>query len=267
MLEIEFKLDKNILARAMISKSAMPKHFADYLFDKYRPSYILLQKNLIEKQIDENILLEVRQQKFFDEYIIEAKSNLVRIRKNWQKNKDEINMFINKIIKKSFILRTTAFILSPKLNRGINIGNNQFVWGHEKGLTDKNYDLVYLVHESLHSYFKHNEITHAIIENIADTELAKLLNNSENGYVGHDNIKNLHIKILPFWNIYLNKPQERIEKENKINNISYNLNDFYIYESQIKNMNIDDFIVFLESLDLNKLIDLKTTYTINFRKT
>ena len=159
----------------------------------------------------------------------------------------------------------TAIIASPTLNCGYNIGDNQFIWGHKNGLADENYDLVYLVHESLHSYFKNSEITHAIIENIADFELAKLLNNSEKSYTGHDYIKNLHIKILPFWNLYLNKKREYIENENIINNITYNFNAFSKYHSKIKNMNIDDFVEFLEQLNLDKLIDLKNIYTINIK--
>ena len=94
--------------------------------------------------------------------------------------------------------------------------------------------MVYLVHESLHSYFKNDEITHTIIENISDLELAKFLNNSKKGYMVHDKLKNLHIKILPFWNLYLNKEQEEIENENKINNISYNKKDFWEYTRTIR---------------------------------
>ena len=113
MLEIEFKTDKEILARAMISKNAMPMDFAKYLFQKYRTSYLLLQNNLMEKEIDDNLLLELMQQKFFEEYINEAKENLLRMQENWQTNKDKINMFLDKIFKKNFILKTTAFIVPP----------------------------------------------------------------------------------------------------------------------------------------------------------
>ena len=86
MLEIEFKTDKEILARAMISKNAMPMDFAKYLFQKYRTSYLLLQNNLMEKEIDDNLLLELMQQKFFEEYINEAKENNAQ-----QKNSSDCN--------------------------------------------------------------------------------------------------------------------------------------------------------------------------------
>lgn len=265
MLNIKFETDIDILARIMISKNRIPTEFANYLWNKYKLSYKLLQENLQSNEIDSNIILELQQQKYFKTCCTEADQNLQRIQNSWTKNKDKINLFLSKVFKKDFTLNVTAIIVSPTLNCGRNIGDNQFIWGHKNGLTDENYDLVYLVHESLHSYFKNDNITHAIIENITDFELAKLLNNSEKGYTGHDYIKNLHIQILPFWNLYLNKSQKSIEKESIINNITYNLNDFYKYKPQIKNMNIDEFVEFLEKLNLDKLLDIKSSYTINIK--
>ena len=266
MLSIKFKTDSNIMARIMISKSIIPTKFANYLWNKYKLSYKLLKENFKSTKIDSNIILELQQQEYFKTHCIEANQNLQRIQNSWTKNKDKINLFLSKVFKKDFTLNVTAIIVSPILNCGGTMGDKQFIWGHNNGLTDENYDLVYLVHESLHSYFKNDMITHAIIENITDFELAKLLNNSEKGYTGHDYIKNLHIKILPFWNLYLNKTQKHIEEENIINNITYNLNDFYKYKPQIKNMNIDEFVEFLEKLNLDKLLDVKNVYTINIKK-
>ena len=233
MLEIEFKTDKEILARAMISKNAMPMDFAKYLFQKYRTSYLLLQNNLMEKEIDDNLLLELMQQKFLD-----------------------------KIFKKNFILKTTAFIVPPSLNRGINIGNNQCVYGHINGLNDENYDLVYLVHEALHSYFKNDIISHSIIEKIADIELAKFLNNNELSYECHNFTKTMHIKILPFWNLYLNKPDDLIKKENKQQNIIYDIDSFKCYENEIKEMDIDAFVQFLIKFNLYNNLDLTCQYVL-----
>lgn len=193
---------------------------------------------------------------------MKLKKNLERIRNNWEKNKNKINLFLNEIFKKVFTLEVTAIIFAPSLNCGINIGNNKFLWGHEHGLIDENYDMVYLVHESLHSCFKNDEITHTIIENISDLELAKFLNNSKKGYMVHDKLKNLHIKILPFWNLYLNKEQEEIENENKINNISYNPKEFWEYKTNIQNMDIDDFVKFIKQLNLEDLMSIKCSYSI-----
>ena len=261
MLNIRFQIDDNIMAKIMISKSMMPKKFAHYLWDNYKISYSLLIKDIKSNEINNNIILELQQQEFFKISYEKAKKNLERIQNNWEKNSDRINLFLNKIFKKEFTLDLTCIIVPPSLNTGTSIENNQIVWGHVNGVNDNNYDLVYLVHESLHSYFEKNDLTHTIIENIADIELAKFLNKT-NSYEGHPDLKSMHIKILPFWNIYLNKKQEDIVRENKINNISYNLKDFVEYKTKIKNLNIDEFVEFLEKLNLDKLLDIKSSYTI-----
>ena len=261
MLRIKFKNDADVLAKIMISKSMMPKKFAHYLWDNCKLSYSLLLKDIKSNEIDNNIILELQQQDFFRNYYEKAKKNLERIQNIWKKNSDRINSFLKKIFKKEFTLDSTAIIVPPSLNTGTSIGNNQIVWGHVNGVNDENYDLVYLVHESLHSYFFKNDLTHTIIENIADIELAKFLNKT-NSYEGHPDLKPMHIKILPFWNLYLNKGLEEIERENKINNIAYNLKDFVEYKTKIKNLNIDEFVEFLEKLNLDKLLDIKSSYTI-----
>ena len=262
MLNIKFKTDIDLMARLIISKNKMPIEFANYLWNKYKVSYMCLQRDLNSKEIDNNIILELQKQDFFERLCQGADKNLERIENNWVKNKSKINLFLDNIFKKDFTLNQTAIIVDPSLCAGMNIGNDQFVWGHKNALLDKNYDLVYLVHESLHSYFPNNTLTHAIIENIADIELSKYLNNTDKPYDCHEYTKVQHIKILPFWNIYLNKSREDIEKENKISNITYNVNDFAKYKPQIKNKNIDDFVEFLEQQDLT---DVKVNYKISVK--
>ncbi len=255
MLNITFKIDKNIIARFVISKNIMKREYANYLWSKYQFSYMKLQHKVLDNTIDNNIILELQQQDFFNDYLKDAEENLKRIENYWQANKDKINTYLEKIFKKNFDLTTTAIIVPCYFNSGMNIGSNEFIWGHNKGLKNANYDLIYIVHESLHSYFKDNMITHAIIENIADIELSKFLKSTDIANDAHDYLKDTHIKVLPFWNIYLNKSKETIEKENEENNISYNFNEFKTYEKEISKMNIDDFVNFLESLNLNQTIN------------
>lgn len=265
MLNIKFKIDKNILARLVISKNYMPKEFANYLWDKYRLSYVVLQRNYKLEQIDNNIIKELQNQKFFKDYCDEAEQNLKRIQTNWLKNSEKINKFLTNIFKKDFLLDMTAIIVFPRLNVGENIVNNQFVWGHLEGVKDEAYDLTYLVHESLHSYFKRSLLTHTIIENISDIELAKYLKHSEQGYECHNYTKNLHLQIFPFWNLYLGKTKVEIEKEQKINNINYNIDDFQKFESKVKDLNIDEFINFIETIDIEKIVKSRCFYYLEIK--
>ena len=216
MISITFKVEPDFIARYMIKKSKMPRDFANFLWNKYNCSYISLQKNMQSNNIDLNILKELKEQDFFIETLEKAKENLKRIEKNWGLNKEKINNILFKLMKTQFDLHTTCFVLSPELNGGHHLGNFSFIWGHEMGLKNPNYDLVYLVHESLHSYFNSDDLSHAIIENIADIELSKLLDQTNIcRYDTHPFLQELHAKILPFWNLYLNHNKSEISKEDK----------------------------------------------------
>lgn len=247
MLDIKFKIDKDSLARIVIATSRMPTDYADYLWDKYRSSYQQLQRDAFSSKIDNEILKELQSKAFFENYYSEAKDNLKRVVSAWKENKGKINKFLKDILKMEINLKMTAYICSPNMKMGKNIKNNCFVWGHVDGLTDKNYDLVYLVHESLHSYFEWNNLTHAIIENITDVELAKYLNNSKNGYAYHDFTHDMHVRIYPFWNLYINKPVEDIKEDMKITNIKYDIKKFERYRTTLSKMNIDAFVEFLKN--------------------
>ncbi len=226
-MNISFKTNQDILAREMIKKSKMPTEFANYLWNKYNLSYKKLQKNVCDENIDKNILKELKKQSFFKDCYQLSKQNLLRIKQNWQNNKKEIDNFLKHICNKDINLNLTCFVVYATLCSGHSNRNNTFVWGHKKGNIDKNYDMVYIVHESLHSYFKSSDLTHVVIENICDIELAKHLNKTTKGYDVHEFLKPLHKKIDPLFRAYKN--------ENKNAN------------SKFYNMNIDDFVKYLET--------------------
>lgn len=247
MLNINFVIDEEILAREIISRSCMPTEFANYLWDKYNSSYIKLQRLVICKEIDINILSEVKKQKFFKDIYNIATANLERIRNAWEKQKEIINKFLLTIMRVDFQLNMDCYIVSPNLNAGHNIGNNKFVWGHELGINDINYDLVYLIHESLHSYFDQDTLSHTIIEKISDIELSRLLNSKNKVYSVHDFTQKFHIKIFPFWNLYLNKTKQEIIEEQNFFNTDYDIEKFEKYRNKLKLMHINQFIEFVKT--------------------
>ena len=83
MLHIQLRVDENIIARIIINISKTPVDFANYLWDKYRISYMKLQKN-IKENIDGNILKEVKAQEFFIETIIDTINYLTILQKYWK---------------------------------------------------------------------------------------------------------------------------------------------------------------------------------------
>lgn len=222
----------------------MPVDFANYLWEKYNSSYISLKKSIHANDIDPNIVKEVQKQGFFIKEALFAQKNLKRIKKEWKHNKKDINEFLNKIFKCPIELTTTGYIFSPQFREGCNIGNNEFLWVHENGLENSNYDLVYLVHESLHSFFDLDDLSHTIIENISDVELSKTLNKTKYGYQGHKFLRDYHAKMLPYWNLYLNRSQEEIAEEQKYQKVEYNAKDFEKYRNKLSTMDILEFTEF-----------------------
>ena len=97
MININFLVDEDFIAREMISTSTMPTDFANYLWDKYRNSYIQLKNNRNANNIEKDIILELKQQDFFQSIIKDANENKDRIQQNWENNHTRINNFIEHI--------------------------------------------------------------------------------------------------------------------------------------------------------------------------
>lgn len=265
MLNINFEVNEEVILIFMIQRRLMPTDFANYLLEKYNDScellkkyensYTLVQKAIYNNEIDLNIFEEIKQQPFFNRIVKMAQENCERIKSIWENKKDEINNFLTNIAKTDFLLENKAYIVPSSFCRGVNIGNNCFIWGHRYGLENENYDLVYLVHESLHSIFPKGDICHAIIENIADIELCKYLNKTKVGYETHKKkgIQEAHAQILPYWNLYLNKSVEEIEEEQKLLNTTYDINEFEPYRDELSKMNMVEFTNFVLALNANKI--------------
>lgn len=262
MLEINFEVNEEIIARRLLEDNRMPVDIANYLWDKYRMSYMALQRSFLAENIDKNLIEELCKQKFFRKIVQDSKNNMARIEKNWKENQLIINNFLKKILKLELNLQVTAYIVPPEYNQFIGSfkKGNKFIWGHWKGLEDKNYELVYLVHESLHSYFERGELTHAIIEKISDIELARFLNKTENHYAYHKENQEEHIKIYPFWNLYLNKTKEEIIKDQKFTKISYDIEKYERYREILSKLNIDEFLQFAKENE--NTINYQTYYEI-----
>lgn len=247
MLNIDFKVSEEILARVIIYKSSMPTDFANYLWDKYKDSYRELKKRLSSHNVDANIIKEVQQQEFFIKYLQDAKDNLIRIKRGWLSNQNRIETFLKNIFKVDIDLFITGYIVSPSLNCGTNIGGDSIVWGHNKGLKNLNYDLVYLVHECLHSFFPKGNLYHAIIESIADVELAKMLNNTAESYPCHAFTKEMHDTIYPYWNLFLGKSKEQICLELEHSKREYDIEKYENERDCLESLNIFEFVKFMES--------------------
>lgn len=130
-----------------------------------------------------------------------------KIEKEWNKKGNKALSELEKIIRIPLPTKEIkVYITHPSLNNGLTVSPDIIVWGHKEEW--KNYSIVYLCHELLHTIFWDNpsEITHAIIELATDQELRIRLNKKGEYFdiSGHKNLIKIERKILPEWKKYLN---------------------------------------------------------------
>ena len=135
------------------------------------------------------------------------------IEKEWNNKRINITKIVEEITgEKLSDIKIDVLITHPKLCNGMALPNSDTIcWGHKENWD--NYSMVYLMHETLHLILDKklgkNNLTHAIIELIADQELRIRLNKngiyfkeSKEG-VGHPFLIKLSKVLLPYWKKYL----------------------------------------------------------------
>ncbi len=105
----------------------------------------------------------------------------------------------------------SVYVTHPKLNNGICLSPNIICWGHEEEW--KNYSIVYLCHEILHTMFweDNSEITHSVIELATDNELRIRLQKKGKYFETKTNRKILK-KIYPKWINYLKNNNQNLKE-------------------------------------------------------
>lgn len=206
------------------------------LYNKYRYAYKYIMhcyKNNID--IDKtfiniiNSYYELASNNIFVNLYKEVLDFRDKIIIEWNGKKDIIISFLENIMRIKITGKFIMLCLSPRIFGGQNIdryfNKNIFYYGHHESWD--NYNVVYITHEILHSFFDYDDINHCIIQFIADNELRMKLNNSkkyfeENGkIVGHKRLRELENKILPYWIQYLSSTKNIYEFRDEMKNILY----------------------------------------------
>jgi len=194
-----------------------PSHASWAIEELWRQSFftpILLKKsftNAIQEMI--KIQTEIKQSKEFEKLYRETQKYLILTKKRWKKMEKVIFPFIENISGISLPSKTIKiFINHPNVNTGLSFSDKNIIyWGHSEDW--ENYTAVYICHEIMHILTKNEEknkdIMHALIELMTDNELRIKLNRKgeyfkENNFeIGHYELRELSIKILPYWKKYL----------------------------------------------------------------
>ncbi|KKS16515.1 MAG: hypothetical protein UU80_C0005G0008 [candidate division WWE3 bacterium GW2011_GWA1_41_8] len=194
----------------------------NHFWDKYHLGYRMLQGNHldiftsdswkvqlgkatseIEQMIDEGMKTDL-----YTKLLANAEDYKKWLEDEWVRNTDKIETELKNIVKTDLPDAVfTVYVMGNLMHVGRYLGNEKIAWGHKEEWD--NYSLVYLVHEYLHEYFSYNQLEHAVIELIADNELRIRLNKSgeyftcEGKSVGHEDLRDIENKILPYWQKYL----------------------------------------------------------------
>jgi len=140
------------------------------------------------------------------------------VEREWKKVGDTALNELQKITKIPLPQKTiSVYITHPKLRNGVTLNQKTIVWGHPEDW--KNYSVVYICHEIMHTIFWENKSknSHAIIELVTDNELRIRLNKKGKYFkekkfgIGHEHLRKIEQKILPRWKDYLkNKGKKNI---------------------------------------------------------
>ncbi len=262
---LHFVCDKDIMIASLIQSGELPVGLKNTLWDKYRKEYNLLHDNVLnakKKDFDRRILDEVKNSEAFQGLEEETKKRAEEIE---MANNYDIVIFVQDMItfSHSINMEEQTVYLVPG-HRGTNLGNNQILWGvgHGQGI---NYDLVYIWHEALHSYFRplerqcndtKREISHCIIQLMCEHELNFMLNHTHTPLPTHSELDTLMLQIIPYFYAYLGLKDSYIRLRNKAINFSYNIKNFSKYKDMFKDFDLAQFYFWLieHQDELNKTI-------------
>lgn len=142
-----------------------------------------------------------------------------RLIERWDLLKPTVDKYFSEVLGIKREKQIKVNVVNPDFNTGTNNLEDEIYWGHYKGQNDPYYDVVYMMHESLHCMYPYQKnwnstqkgICHALIELATDNELRCILEgNMQNYSVGHQDNNLQRNKLLPLWCAFLGKSESDI---------------------------------------------------------
>lgn len=179
--------------------------FNDFLSINYKDEYKYLYSGKVYdtqkfKNISQfKILDEIIKNSIFKECKQKCLENVNRMQKTLKVHQKDIEEYLKSLTRTTFPnLELNVYVV---FKEGFSqFGTNNIFWGSQIGETDQFYDIVYLYHESMHKLFGFGNISHTIIEELADKRLAKRFAGKE--YEGHKFLIDTHKEYEDVFNYY-----------------------------------------------------------------
>lgn len=222
---IDFKIDENYLIAHTLEKKAFSSEreresiqaFRKEVEEKHLIGYQFFEgcHGIASPQISNHPFLcdfmdFAKSLETFQPIFLQTQAYKLRCEILWENTYDRVSQYVREITGLDFDENFEVFFTHPSLRNGWYIGNHQIAWGCSGEF--EYYDVVYLWHEILHSYFPLDDISHCLIQLIADNGIRLLLNEKEQLFplIGHKDSLPLMEVIYPKWEEYLKQPDRNI---------------------------------------------------------
>ena len=257
-MNLEINVNDYLLAWYILYGASLSKEidrFKKNLFTKYKKEYNFCYKDRSEIMkygkdfIPDNDILynAVLTSSLFISLKKETVKHCSNIEKTWNSNEEEINKYINSIIRLPFPKTVNVFVIHPRFEITEFVRDvKSIVWGSEK---DK-YDVLTiflslitkgLLIESDNNFTNNKEILNSIVELSVVNEIGKSLSKSFNYDLGNPVLKIIKRQIYPYWLMYLGyTDKEKLLNKMIDDKIGFDI-EKYPLDRSLKKMNLKVF--------------------------
>ncbi len=258
-MNLEINVNDYLLAWYLLYGASLSREidkFKKILYTKYKKEYNFCYKDRSEiikygkdfipdNDILYNAVLSSNLFKSLKKETVRHKNNIVKL---WESNCDELNDYVNKILRIPFPKVIMVYIVHPRLEITEYMKDfKSLIWGSEK---DK-YDVLTLMLSNITKgmiinsgidYNNGKEIVNSVIELAIINEIGDKLSNKSSYELGNPAYKIIKRQIYPFWLMYLGYLDKNDLLNKMINDrIGFDLEKYPI-DANLKKMNINTFI-------------------------
>ena len=241
---LQYTINEPYLLASILKTQSLPVPLLNALWLHHESEYRAVLNAPLEKVPQDLALFTEMQQAEEVNAIIENCQNYA---------KDLQNAFANVEQNIQTYLANVLKYTSSNTNHHIFVGNMPATF-YTQGISmvDANHkqDMALVVAQSVAQCLlqgdKQSKIKHAFCD-ILTNELYHTFTNRYIEEYGSDELEELRLKILPWWNVYAQKSEKDVESICSCYHVTYPEKAFAKYTNAFANMNFDDFLTFLES--------------------
>ena len=176
-----------------------------------------------------------------------------RLIERWDSLKPTVNKYFSEVLRIKEEKQIKVNVVNPNFNTGTNNLEDEIFWGHYEGQRNPYYDVVYMMHESMHCMYPYQKdwnleqkgICHALIELATDNELRCVLEGKWQNYSeGHQDNNSTRNKLLPIWYAFLGKRDDETAIFKKMDGVDFKDYNRLLDNRTIKEMKFSDLMDF-----------------------